>query len=213
MYELTKRILTSFLLIIILISMFTYNYIFISCLIIIASIVWIELNNLLIKIFKSSYYRILINALSLIYIFYFVWISINSIYSVDTKIIWMYSIIICIMSDIGGFIFGKIFKGPRITKISPNKTFSGMVGAYFLSLTILFFYHFLIDDNNFYKYLIITLIVSTISQLGDIFISYIKRKAKVKNTSDILPGHGGLLDRVDGIIFGIPIGLNLSIII
>ena len=117
------------------------------------------------------------------------------------------------MSDIGGFIFGKTFKGPKLTKISPNKTIAGMLGAFVLSLVFMYAFSYIFDINNFIKYFIITIIVSGSSQLGDIFISYLKRKAKLKNTSNILPGHGGLLDRVDGILFGIPIGLNLVYII
>jgi len=210
MNELKKRFLTSFFLIIILASMSIYNYIFISSLIIISCVIWVELNSMFIKIFKNYYYKILINFLSLIYIFYFIWVSINTLHSYDTKVIWIYSVLICIMSDIGGFVFGKIFKGPKLTKISPNKTFSGMVGAFIFSLLLMMVYYFTIDNSDFFKYLIITLIISSISQLGDIFISFIKRKAKVKNSSDILPGHGGLLDRVDGMIFGIPAGLNLA---
>jgi len=210
MNELKKRFLTSFFLIIILASMSIYNYIFISSLIIISCVIWVELNSMFIKIFKNYYYKILINFLSLIYIFYFIWVSINTLHSYDTKVIWIYSVLICIMSDIGGFVFGKTFKGPKLTKISPNKTFSGMIGAFIFSLLLMMVYYFTIDNSDFFKYLIITLIISSISQLGDIFISFIKRKAKVKNSSDILPGHGGLLDRVDGIIFGIPVGLNLE---
>ena len=133
-----------------------------------------------------------------------------SFQSNDSKIILLYTILVCIMSDIGGFIFGKTFKGKKLTKISPNKTFSGLVGAFVFSLLLLIVFNNTIENLNLIKYLILTLAVSSASQLGDIFISYIKRKAKVKNTSDILPGHGGLLDRLDGIIFGIPIGLNLA---
>ena len=210
MNELKKRFLTSFFLITILASMSIYNYIFISSLIIISCVIWVELNSMFVKIFKNFYYKILINFLSLIYIFYFIWVSINTLHSYDTKVIWIYSVLICIMSDIGGFVFGKTFKGPKLTKISPNKTFSGMIGAFIFSLLLMMVYYFTIDNSDFFKYLIITLIISSISQLGDIFISFIKRKAKVKNSSDILPGHGGLLDRVDGMIFGIPGGLNLA---
>ena len=93
------------------------------------------------------------------------------------------------------------------------KTISGLIGAFVFSLLLLIVLNFTIENLNLIKYLILTLAVSSASQLGDIFISYIKRKAKVKNTSDILPGHGGLLDRLDGIIFGIPIGVNIAILI
>ena len=213
MNELTKRIFTSILLICLLISMFVYNYIFIVILIIFGTIIWVELNNLFIKIFKNNYLKTLVSFLVLIYIFYILWLSMISFQSNDTKIILLYTILICIMSDIGGYLFGKTFKGKKLTKISPNKTISGLIGAFVFSLLLLIVFNFTIENLNLIKYLILTLAVSGTSQLGDILISYIKRKAKVKNTSDILPGHGGLLDRLDGIIFGIPIGLNLAILI
>ena len=213
MNELAKRIFTSILLICLLISMFFYNYIFIVILIIFGTIIWVELNNLFIKVFRNIYLKTLVSFLALTYIFYILWLSMISFQSNDTKIILLYTILICIMSDIGGYSFGKIFKGKKLTKISPNKTISGLIGAFVFSLLLLIVLNFTIENLNLIKYLILTLAVSSASQLGDIFISYIKRKAKVKNTSDILPGHGGLLDRLDGIIFGIPIGVNLAVLI
>ena len=115
------------------------------------------------------------------------------------------------LTDIGGYIFGKVFKGPKLTKISPNKTFSGMIGGYVLStifITIYFNnYNFSIFDNlenqNLNNFIFI-FTISTISQIGDIFISYFKRKSKIKDTGKIIPGHGGLLDRIDGMIFAFP---------
>ena len=213
MNELTKRILTSILLIFLLIAMFVYNYIFIVIIIIFGTIIWVELYQMFTKIFKNNYLKTSVSFLTLIYIFYFLWLSMISLQSSDTKIILLYSILICIMSDIGGYSFGKTFKGKKLTKISPNKTISGVIGALVSSLLLLIVFNYTTENINLIKYLILTLVVSSASQLGDIFISYIKRKAKVKNTSDILPGHGGLLDRLDGIIFGIPVGLNLANII
>ena len=210
MNELTKRILTSILLIFLLIAMFVYNYIFIVILIIFGTIIWVEFNHLLTKIFKNNYLKTVVSFLVLIYIFYFLWLTIISFQSNHTKIILLYSTLICITSDIGGYCFGKTFKGKKLTKISPNKTISGVIGALVSSLLLLIVFNYTTENINLIKYLILTLVVSSASQLGDIFISYIKRKAKVKNTSDILPGHGGLLDRLDGIIFGIPVGLNFA---
>jgi phosphatidate cytidylyltransferase len=210
MNELTKRILTSILLIFLLIAMFVYNYIFIVIIIIFGTIIWVELYQMFTKIFKNNYLKTSVSFLTLIYIFYFLWLSMISLQSSDTKIILLYSILICIMSDIGGYSFGKTFKGKKLTKISPNKTISGVIGALVSSLLLLIVFNYTTENINLIKYLILTLVVSSASQLGDIFISYIKRKAKVKNTSDILPGHGGLLDRLDGIIFGIPVGLNFA---
>ena len=112
-------------------------------------------------------------------------------------------ITVCISSDIGGYIFGKTFQGKKITKISPNKTYSGMIGSYILSFLVSFFIF-----KNFYELVdlfVYIFFISSISQLGDIFISFLKRKAKIKDSGNILPGHGGLLDRFDGFIFAIPI--------
>ena len=116
------------------------------------------------------------------------------------------------MSDIGGLVIGKIIKGKKLTKISPNKTISGSIGSLiFSTLLIPFFYANTVDQNLLIMFLI-TIAISLVSQLGDLFISLLKRKAKVKDTSDILPGHGGILDRIDGIIFAIPLGIYLFII-
>ena len=115
-------------------------------------------------------------------------------------------ILICISTDIGGFVFGKIFKGPKLTKISPNKTYSGMIGSFFLSIIFALIY------TNYYGLiywtdnllLIVVILISFISQIGDLTFSYFKRKSKIKNTGKIIPGHGGLLDRIDGMLFAIP---------
>ena len=109
-------------------------------------------------------------------------------------------------TDIGGYAFGKIIGGKKLSKISPNKTISGTVGSFILSLVpLLFFINFDFIDLEFnQKNVIFCLLVSLISQLGDLFISFIKRKAKSKDTGNLLPGHGGILDRVDGIIFAVP---------
>ena len=118
-------------------------------------------------------------------------------------------IIICISTDIGGYFFGKFFKGPRITKISPNKTYAGLFGGYLLSFVFSFFifrFFNLVEFDDFINLKILFLIfsISLISQIGDIIISYFKRKSKIKDTGKIIPGHGGLLDRVDGMIFAFP---------
>jgi len=119
-------------------------------------------------------------------------------------LLWVIILVIC--SDVGGYVFGKIFKWKKLTKISPNKTISGSIGSFCFSiLPLLLFYNL---DQSKYSYSInnflLCLEISLVCQLGDIFISYLKRKAKVKDTGRILPGHGGILDRIDGIIFAIP---------
>lgn len=118
----------------------------------------------------------------------------------------LFVILICVSTDIGGYVFGKIFKGPKLTKISPNKTYAGMIGGFFLSLICLT----LITDwinvpNTPLQYFILTILISSVSQVGDIFVSYFKRLSKIKNTGKIIPGHGGLLDRIDGMIFSFPV--------
>ena len=118
----------------------------------------------------------------------------------------LFVILVCASTDIGGFSFGKIFKGPKLTKISPNKTYSGMIGSFFLSIISALIY------TNYYGLiywtdnllLIAVILISFISQLGDLTFSYFKRKSKIKNTGKIIPGHGGLLDRIDGMLFAIP---------
>ena len=121
----------------------------------------------------------------------------------------LFIITICIFTDIGGYIFGKIFKGPKLTKISPKKTYAGVFGSFFLPLIAgLVVYEYQYTDQISAKgiyFLIIVLFISLISQIGDLIISYFKRKAKIKDTGKILPGHGGLLDRIDGMIFVFPI--------
>ncbi len=116
--------------------------------------------------------------------------------------------IICVSTDIGGYIFGKILKGPKLTKFSPNKTYSGVIGSFLLTIiiTILFFELTLKTHNFNYTVgtFIFVLAVSLVSQIGDIIISYFKRLSKIKDTGNIIPGHGGILDRIDGIIFAYP---------
>ena len=214
-----KRILTSILLIALLIGMFFYSYIMIISLIIIAIISWIEFYALISKILKKNilkdkFFRFVYKSLSLIYLSGLVYLifAIESEYS-NLKIYLLYSVIVAILSDIGGLVCGKIFKGKKLTKISPNKTISGSIGSFmFSTLLIPFFYKSQIDQT-LVNLFIITIIISLTSQLGDLFISLLKRKAKVKDTSDLLPGHGGVLDRIDGIIFAIPLGIFLFIII
>ena len=214
-----KRILTSILLIVLLIGMFFYSYIMIISLIIIAIISWIEFYALISKIFKKDilkdkFFRFSYKALSLIYLSGLVYLifNIESEYS-DLKIYLLYSVLVAILSDIGGLICGKIFKGKKLTKISPNKTISGSIGSFMFSMLLIPFFYKVQIDQSLVNFFLITIIISLTSQLGDLFISLLKRKAKVKDTSDLLPGHGGVLDRVDGIIFAIPLGIFLFIFI
>ena len=213
--ELKKRILTSILLLSLLITMYFYSFIMISTLIIMAIIIWIEFYALISKIIrrnrsKDIFFRFMFKAMSLLYLFLFVYfVFVIESYYPSLKLYLLYSVLVSILSDIGGLLFGKTFKGKKLTKISPNKTISGSIGAFLLSLlSIPIFYEKLIL-YDLLTLTMITIVISFISQLGDLFISFLKRKAKVKDTSDLLPGHGGLLDRIDGIIFAAPIGIFL----
>ena len=217
--NLKKRIATSVLLISLLILMFLYTYVMIVFLIIIAIISWIEFYALISKIIKKNnlkdkFLRFLYKTLSLFYLSGLVYLifAIESDYS-NLKIYLLYSVLVAIMSDLGGLIFGKIFKGKKLTKISPNKTISGSIGSFISSILLIPFFYLNQIDQTLLSVLLITIIISLTSQLGDLFISLLKRKAKVKDTSDLLPGHGGVLDRIDGIIFAIPLGIYLFIVI
>ena len=210
--ELKKRIITSTFLLILLCLMFFYTYILIISLILIALISWIEFYGLISKIFKkedktSKILRFIYKAASLFYLTILIYLIIStSIISAQYKILIIYPILISIMSDIGGLVIGKIFKGKKLTKISPKKTISGSIGSFIFSIFLIPFFINHLPEQNLSSLLLITMFISLISQLGDLFISLLKRIAKVKDTSDLLPGHGGVLDRIDGIIFSIPFG-------
>ena len=217
--NLKRRIITSVFLISLLIGMYFYSYILIISLIIIAMISWIEFYALISKIIrknrmKEKFFRFFYKTLSLLYLSGLVYLilAIESNYF-NLKVYLLYSVLVAIMSDIGGLVFGKIFKGKKRSKISPNKTISGSVGSFIFSMSLIPFFYKDHINQNFLSMLLITIAISLISQLGDLFISFLKRKAKVKDTSDLLPGHGGFLDRIDGIIFAIPFGICLFIII
>jgi phosphatidate cytidylyltransferase len=217
--NLKKRFITSIFLISLLTGMFFYSYIMIVSLIIITIIAWIEFYALISKIIKKNYFknkflRFFYKSLSLFYLSGLVYLilSIESVYS-HLKIYLLYSIFVAIMSDVGGIFFGKVFKGKKLTKISPNKTISGSIGSFILPMILIPFFYQNQIDHNLLSIFLITTCISLVSQLGDLFISFLKRKAKVKDTSDLLPGHGGVLDRIDGIIFAIPLGIYLFIVV
>ena len=217
--NLKKRIVTSIFLLSLLAGMFSYSYVMIIFLIIIAMISWIEFYALISKIIKKNLIkdkslRFFYKTLSLLYLSGLVYlILVIESHYLNLKIYLLYSVLVAIMSDIGGLVCGKIFKGKKLTKISPNKTISGSIGSFIFSASLIPFFYENLINQNLPSMLVITIIISIISQLGDLFISFLKRKAKVKNTSDLLPGHGGVLDRIDGLIFAIPLGIYLFIII
>ena len=203
--EFEKRILSSLILIplsffFIIKGSFLFTF-FLKICFLLTSLEWFALS-------KNKKYN-LIGHVFLIFSFYSAY-SLRNDFDDKSLFLFLITIITCISTDVGGYIFGKIFKGPKLTKISPKKTYSGMIGSYFLSIIIIillinYSYYFL---NEVYKFtselLIMVLLLSTISQIGDIFISYFKRLSKIKDTGQIIPGHGGILDRIDGMIFAFP---------
>ena len=213
--EIKKRIITSFFLITLLYLMYLYSFILIISLIIIGIIVWIEFYALMSKIFQAESFNnklllFFVKTVSLIYIASLVYvICIAEAQNANLKIQIFFAITIAISSDIGGLVVGSLIKGKKLTKISPNKTISGSIGSFCFSLLCIPFFMDVFTAYNLSILILITLVVSLVTQVGDLFVSLIKRKANVKDTSDLLPGHGGFLDRVDGIIFAIPFLLFL----
>ena len=207
MNELIKRILTSTFLISLFILSFFNKFLLFFVLIFCYYEIYNEFFNLLKRIFISKnklklYFYSFLVLIFLLYLFCFIYFTILN--NIEEDIIFLLLLIsVSITSDIGGFVFGKIFKGKKLTSISPNKTFSGMYGSYVFSLLLILIYKNFIEFNYLF---IVIIIISTISQFGDIFISYLKRKSNLKDTGHILPGHGGMLDRFDGQIFALSFG-------
>ena len=215
--ELKKRIITSIFLSLLLCLMYFYTFILIISVIIISIISWIEFNGLIFKIFKKKknkdkLLRFCYKAISLLYLsmLIYLFLLIKS-QKPNFEIFIIFSILISVMTDIGGLVVGKTFKGKKLTKISPNKTVSGSIGSFIFSLFLTPIFFEYLTNYDLLTLSIITLMISLTSQMGDLLISFLKRKAKVKNTSDLLPGHGGILDRIDGIIFSIPVGFLLLV--
>jgi len=208
--EFEKRLLSSIILIFISIFFIlkgsVFFLFFLSILFLATSYEWFKMNkeNDLLKLFGIIF---------LFFSFYTAF-KIREYYNLNDFLL---IITICVFTDIGGYVFGNIFKGPKLTRISPKKTYSGVFGSFLLSLIagLIFTNYFLVDQKIFNKdlfLLMLILLISMISQIGDLIISYFKRKAKIKDTGSIIPGHGGLLDRVDGMIFVFPIFYLITIL-
>ena len=187
-------------------------YVFLS--IIIFSLSLIEFFKIMKRIFKNnSFKNFIFNSFFSIYMFLFLLIFILGTNDVHFKIILFIILIICSSSDIGGLIIGKMFKGPKLTKISPNKTITGSLGSILFSILISSTLLKYLFNTSSIQNILIGLVVSISVQLGDLFFSYLKRKSSIKNTGNLLPGHGGILDRIDGILLGLPIGLTYILIL
>ena len=211
--ELKKRIITSIILIAIILNcLFINNYSWLLLLSIVSFICWFEFINLVKKIWKTKTIIILPIILS----FLFLCLFIHTAYKFrieEGAISILFVLGICIFSDIGGYIVGKSIGGKKLTKISPKKTISGSIGSFLFSLFPLGVLMILgFEENLPGEGILVCLILSLACQLGDLIISYFKRLAKVKDTGKILPGHGGMLDRIDGIIFAIPSTLILQLL-
>ena len=208
-----KRLVTSAALLFALLLFFSSNFFLIYGLIILGIFSIIEFLQLSKRIIKNNLINIFFNIFFISYIFLFCLIFTLFSYNDGLKFILYILLLGCIASDIGGFIAGKLIKGPKITSISPNKTYAGCLGSICFSLiivSILFYYSLGLFSYNI---LLIGLVVSIFCQIGDLIFSFLKRKAKVKDTGNLLPGHGGVLDRLDGILLGIPMSfLFLSLL-
>ena len=217
--NLFKRINTSIILLFLLFFInFGHQYIFIFTILLLGLIICIEANNIFLKLIefqnlkksihikKISSKFLILNLITFCYIFFIFCNFAYEIHRYQGPIIFLYVVSICFFTDIGGYVFGKIIGGKKLSKVSPNKTISGTVGSFVFSIIPLIilsntdYLDLELNKNN----IVFSLLVSLISQLGDLFVSFLKRKAKVKDTGKILPGHGGILDRVDGIIFAVP---------
>ena len=216
--ELTKRILTSLVLTAIVLNcLFINNHAWLILLVVVSLISWSEFFNLVKKIYKNFFLRLILSIISFLVLFMFTY-SAYQIRSSSGELIIIFILLICIFSDIGGYVVGKSVGGKKLTKISPNKTISGSIGSFLFSLFPIGIYGLLSITINqeYFKFalknevIIFCLILSLTCQIGDLLISYFKRKAKVKDTGNILPGHGGILDRIDGIIFGVIISFLIT---
>ena len=212
--ELNKRINTGLILILILITMFMSKIVYLFISVVIFALSFVEFTKLSRILFKKKYLKqFLSNFFFAIYLFIFLIIFIFGLNDIHFKIILFVILLICISSDIGGILFGKTFKGPKLTSISPNKTFSGSLGSFTLSIVMSIFLLDYIFNTELISNILLGFFVSLSVQLGDLFFSYLKRKSNLKNTGNILPGHGGILDRIDGILLGIPVGLMYVLVL
>jgi len=201
--EFEKRLLSSIILIPIAIFFIIQGSVFF---IFFLSLIFLATNYEWVKMIKKNNF---IKIFGIIFLFF----SFYSAFYIREKSglnFFLFILIICIFTDIGGYLFGKTFKGPKLTKISPNKTYAGVIGSFLFSLIAALVFIKYVDEigfknNDQLEVLLVILFISFISQIGDLIISYFKRKAKLKDTGKILPGHGGFLDRVDGLIFVMPV--------
>ncbi len=213
MTGLKKRIYTSTVLFLLIYLIIKYDPILVFSLIVLGVLSLLEFFSLTKKLFKHFLINSIINFLFILYISIFCYLFLFFSNFLQLKILLFSLLFCCIASDIGGFVLGRLLKGPKLTKISPNKTYSGAIGSILLSSLVFSTLIFYFTQNLNFKIIIIAIITSLACQIGDLFFSFLKRKGKIKDTGNILPGHGGVLDRLDGIFFGIPIGFIFMVLI
>jgi|TARA_B100000902_G_C27156666_1_gene836520 phosphatidate cytidylyltransferase len=210
--NLKQRIFTSVLLLSVVFLFFNFIQISVLGVLILGVLSVLELLNIAKKIFKNRLYKLFFSLSFIIYIFLFCLLFLYFLNIYELKII-IFSILFgCIASDIGGFVFGKLFKGPKLSKISPNKTISGSIGSFIFTCVATSSSIFYFTKYFSYTLLVVCFFITAACQLGDLFFSFLKRKAKIKDTGNLLPGHGGILDRLDGIFFGVPVGILVLIL-
>ncbi len=214
MNNLNKRISTSIVLLCLIYFSIVNSFFLLLFLIVIFFLTIKEINLIYKQIFNKNFFFVFIaNFLSVTYLSIFliiIWIYLG-FSEIDKTVTLIFILSICVLTDIGGFVFGKLIGGKKLTKISPNKTYAGMFGSFIFSLIFGYLFYYFQRDILVFKIniLLIIIIVSSLSQFGDLIISLFKRKAKIKDTGSILPGHGGILDRIDGILIAIPFGIIL----
>ena len=213
MDEIKKRVATSLFLIAILTGMFLIDFAMVYFLIIISVLAFLEFAKMVKIIFKNIFWKINLYLIFFIYLFFFNFIFLSFTENILLSSFLIIVLFTCFTSDIAGFICGKIFKGPKLTKISPNKTFSGSFGSIIFSIIIYVSLIYLIFGVFKYSLIFNGFVISISVQIGDLLFSFLKRKSNLKNTGNLLPGHGGILDRIDGILFGVPVGLIIYILI
>jgi len=204
--EFKKRIITSFILLIMTLIIIISDFILVFSIIVFGVLSLLEYFNLIQRITTNRFLKIFLNTLFIIFISVFCILFFYISITLQMKLLLFIFLFGCIFSDIGGYIFGKIIQGPKLTKISPNKTISGSIGSFIFTLISIGSFMFFLTSNFNFKVVILSIITSSACQLGDLFFSFLKRKAKIKDTGNFLPGHGGVLDRLDGVFFGLPAG-------
>ena len=205
--NLKKRIYTSITLFILTLLIIKYNAALVFVLLVFGVVSLLEFMSLINKIKLNKFYSLISNIFFAVYLFLFCSIFFLLSNFLQLKVIIFILLLGCVASDIGGFIFGKIFKGPKLTRISPNKTYAGSLGSIISTIVVLSSAIFFFTNSFTYVVIIIAIITSIACQIGDLFFSFLKRKARIKDTGDFLPGHGGILDRLDGILIGVPTGM------